>query len=347
MNSRGRPSGRPTVVTSVTMLQRELGTSGLIVSAIGLGCMGMSQSYGPGDEAESIRTLNRALDIGVTFLDTAAAYGFGANERLLSRLLATRRHEVVLATKCGIVRGADGKATVLDGSPAEITRSCEQSLQRLGVDVIDLFYLHRVDPNTPIEESVGAMAALVRAGKVRYLGLSEAGPSTLKRASDVHPIAALQSEYSLWWREPEASVLPACRRLGIGFVPFSPLGRGFLSATVKGTEQLSGDDMRRTLPRFQGDNLDRNLQLVARLEQMAAAKHCTPSQLALAWLLAQGPDIVPIPGTKRRTYLESNAGAAKIDLTDDDRRHLDEAFPMNSAAGDRYPPELMRWVDRT
>ena len=236
------------------MNQRELGKSGLIVSAIGLGCMGMSQSYGPGDETESVRTLNRALDIGVTFFDTAAVYGLGANERLLSRVLATRRAEVVLATKCGIVRGADGKPSALDGSPAEITRSCDQSLERLGIDVIDLFYLHRVDPKVPIEESVGAMARLVRAGKVRYLGLSEAGPSTLRRAHDVHPITALQSEYSLWWREPEASVLPACRALGIGFVPFSPLGRGFLSGTVTGTDTLSNDDMRRTLPRFQGEN---------------------------------------------------------------------------------------------
>jgi len=328
------------------MNQRELGKSGLIVSAVGLGCMGMSQSYGPGDETESVRTLNRALDIGVTFFDTAAVYGLGANERLLNRVLATRRAEVVLATKCGIVRGADGKPSALDGSPAEITRSCDESLERLGIDVIDLFYLHRVDPKVPIEESVGAMAALVRAGKVRYLGLSEAGPSTLRRAHDVHPITALQSEYSLWWREPEASVLPACRALGIGFVAFSPLGRGFLSGTVTAADTLSNDDMRRTLPRFQGGNLDRNLALVASLEQLAASKQCTPSQLALAWLLAQGHDIVPIPGTKRRTYLESNAAAASIQLTDSDLNTLDNMFPPNAAAGDRYPAEMMRWVDR-
>jgi aryl-alcohol dehydrogenase-like predicted oxidoreductase len=328
------------------MRQRELGTSGLTVSAIGLGCMGMSQGYGPGDETESIRTLNRALDIGVTFLDTAAAYGRGANERLLSRVLATRRAEVVLATKCGIIRTADGKSTAIDGSPAEITRSCDESLERLGVDTIDLFYLHRVDPTVPIEESVGAMAALVSAGKVRHLGLSEAGPSTLKRAHDVHPIAALQSEYSLWWREPEASILPACRALGIGFVPFSPLGRGFLSGTVTGAAKFSDDDMRRNLPRFQGENLDQNLKLVGHLEQMAAARQCTSSQLALAWLLAQGDDIVPIPGTKRRTYLESNAAAVNIHLTQDDRRALDQAFQPDAATGDRYPPEMMRWVDR-
>ena len=328
------------------MSQRELGTSGLSVSAMGLGCMGMSQSYGPGDEAESIRTLNRALDIGITFLDTAAVYGGGANERLLSGVLKSRRAEVVLATKCGIIRSGDGQATAIDGSPDEITRSCDESLQRLGVDVIDLFYLHRVDPKVPIEESVGTMAALVRAGKVRYLGLSEAGPSTLTRAHDVHPIAALQSEYSLWWREPETTMLPTCRKLGIGFVAFSPLGRGFLSGTVTDTSKLSSDDMRRALPRFQGQNLSRNLELVGRLEQMAGARHCTAPQLALAWLLAQGHDIVPIPGTKRRTYLESNAAALNLHLSDDDARALDEVFRPDTVAGDRYPPEMMRWVDR-
>src|SRR5262245_7834519 len=328
------------------MAQRQLGRSGLTVSAIGLGCMGMSQGYGPGDDTESVRTLNRALDIGITFFDTAAVYGLGENERLLRRVVPTRRAEVVLATKCGIVLGDDGKPSVLDGSPEEITRSCDQSLERLGVDVIDLFYLHRVDPKVPIEESVGAMATLVRAGKVRYLGLSEAGPSTLRRAHDVHPIAALQSEYSLWWREPETTVLPTCRELGIGFVPFSPLGRGFLSGTVTATNTLSSDDMRRTLPRFQSENLDRNLKLVATLEEIAAARRCQPSQLALAWLLTQGSDIVPIPGTKRRTYLESNAAAVDIDLTPNDLNTLDQAFRLDAAIGDRYPPEMMRWLDR-
>jgi aryl-alcohol dehydrogenase-like predicted oxidoreductase len=328
------------------MKNRELGKSGLVVSAIGLGCMGMSQSYGPGDEEESIRTLHRALDIGVTFLDTAAVYGLGANERLLARVLRTRRSEVVLATKCGIVRGADGKPSELDGSPEEVKRSCDESLKRLNVDVIDLFYLHRVDPKTPIEDSVGAMSELVVAGKVRHLGLSEAGPATLGRAHRVHPITALQSEYSLWNREPEARVLPACRELGIGFVPFSPLGRGFLSGQVTRVENLAADDMRRTLPRFQDENLPRNLTLLASLEERAARKRCTPSQLALAWLLAQGSDIVPIPGTKRRTYLESNAAAVDIDLTIDDRRELDAAFRPDAAAGDRYPPDLLRWVDR-
>ena len=328
------------------MVQRELGRSGLIVSAIGLGCMGMSQGYGPGDDAESLRTLNRALDIGVNFLDTAAAYGQGANERLLSRVLATRRPDVVLATKCGIIRSADGKSMAVDGSPTEIARSCDQSLERLGVDFIDLFYLHRVDPQVPIQESVGAMATLVRCGKVRYLGLSEAAAATLRRACDVHPIAALQSEYSLWWRTPEAAVLPTCRELGVGFVAFSPLGRGFLSGTVTTTTTLASDDMRHGLPRFQGENLTQNLELVAQLKTMAAGKGCTAPQLALAWLLAQGSDIVPIPGTKRRTYLESNAAAVNIQLSDHERQQLDRMFAPQAVAGDRYPPDLMRWVDQ-
>jgi aryl-alcohol dehydrogenase-like predicted oxidoreductase len=328
------------------MKQRELGKSGLLVSAIGLGCMGMSQSYGASDEEESIRTLHRALDLGVTFLDTAAVYGLGENERLVGRVLQTRRADVVLATKCGIVRAPDGTPSALDGSPAEVKRSCDESLKRLGVEAIDLFYLHRVDPKTPIEDSVGAMAELVAAGKVRHLGLSEAGAATLRRAHQIHRITALQSEYSLWWREPELSVLPTCRELGIGFVPFSPLGRGFLSGQVTGVESLAANDMRRTLPRFQGENLAHNLKLVAILERIAAQKHCTPSQLALAWLLAQGPDIVPIPGTKRRAYLESNAAAADLDLTMEDHRQLDAAFQPDAATGDRYPPELLRWVDR-
>ena len=329
------------------MALRQLGKSGLNVSAIGLGCMGMSQSYGPGDETESIRTIHRALELGVTFLDTAAVYGLGENERLVGRAIHDRRAQVVLATKCGIVRGPDGKPSALDGTPAEITASCDESLQRLQTDVIDLFYLHRVDPRTPIEESVGAMSALVAAGKVRYLGLSEAGPGTIRRAARVHPIAALQSEYSLWWRDPEHAVLPVCRELGIGFVPFSPLGRGFLSGQFTGAGDLAADDMRRSLPRFQGDQLAHNLALVKRLEEIAARRHASPSQLALAWLLAQGPDIVPIPGTKRRTYLESNAAAAAINLTAADLQDLAEAFPPDAAAGDRYPPDMMRWVDKS
>jgi aryl-alcohol dehydrogenase-like predicted oxidoreductase len=328
------------------MQQRELGKSGLFVSPVGLGCMGMSQSYGPGDEDESVKTLHRALDIGVTFLDTAAAYGMGDNERLVGRVLRTRRSEAVIATKCGIVRGADGKATALDGSAAEVRRSCNESLQRLNVDVIDLFYLHRVDPGTPIEDSVGAMSELVSAGKVRHLGLSEVGPATLRRAHQVHPITALQSEYSLWWREPEHAVLPTCRELGVGFVPFSPLGRGFLSGGVTATDSLAADDMRRTLPRFQGENLQHNRALLSTLEAIATRKRCAASQLALAWLLAQGPDIVPIPGTKRRTYLESNAAAVDVELTTGDLEELDRAFRPGAAAGERYPPDLMRWIDR-
>src|ERR1700682_5250781 len=265
------------------MKVRHLGKGGLTVSAIGLGCMGMSQSYGPGDDEESIRTLHRALDLGVTFLDTAAAYGTGENERLVGRAIHDRRHDVVLATKCGIIRGPDGTPAALDGSPKHVRESCDASLQRLNVDVIDLFYLHRVDPNTPIEESVDAMSALVRAGKVRHLGLSEAAPATIRRAHQVHPIAALQSEYSLWWREPESAILPTCREAGIGFVPFSPLGRGFLSGKVVGTDGLAADGLRRRLPRFQEENLRHNLGLITRLDEMAAGKGCSPSELALAW----------------------------------------------------------------
>jgi aryl-alcohol dehydrogenase-like predicted oxidoreductase len=327
------------------MHTRQLGRSGLTVSAIGLGCMGMSQSYGPGDDDESIRTVHRAVDLGVTFFDTAAVYGAGANEALVGRALGSRRPRVVVATKCGIERGPDGKMSALDGSPAAITASCDASLARLGTDYIDLFYLHRVDPATPIEDSVGAMAALVRAGKVRHLGLSEASPTTLRRASRVHPIAALQSEYSLWFREPEVGVLPACRELGIGFVPFSPLGRGFLSGAVQ-MGSLSDSDVRRTLPRFQGDNLQHNERLVQGLADLAHRKQCEPSQIAIAWLLARGDDVVPIPGTKRVSYLESNVAAAGLTLTADDLARLEDLFTPDAAAGERYQPELMKWVDR-
>ncbi len=328
------------------MQRRQLGTSGVTVSAMGLGCMGMSQSYGPGDEAESIATIHRALDIGVNFLDTAAAYGGGANERLVGQAIRGRRDEVVLATKCGILRGPDGIPNTLDGSPSHIRDSCDASLNHLKVDAIDLFYLHRVDPKVPIEDSVGAMADLVRAGKVKHLGLSEASPATIRRASLVHPIAALQSEYSLWFREPEATVIPVCRELGIGFVPFSPLGRGFLSGRVTGTAALAANDMRRSLPRFQGANLERNMQLVARLEALAAKKPCAASELALAWLLAKGSDIVPIPGTKRRTYLESNAAAASITVTPQDVAQLDAVFSPDAVSGDRYNADLMKFVDK-
>jgi aryl-alcohol dehydrogenase-like predicted oxidoreductase len=328
------------------MKLRRLGTSDTKISAIGLGCMGMSQSYGPGDDEESVRTVLRALDLGINFLDTAAAYGNGANEQLVGRAITGRRREVVLATKCGIQTGRVGFPSGLDGSPAEIRRSCDQSLKRLNVEVIDLFYLHRVDPKTPIEDSVGSMASLVSAGKVRYLGLSEAAPATIRRAHRVHPISALQSEYSLWWRDPEASIMPVCRDLGITVVPFSPLGRGFLSGRVTSMTTLSDDDLRRRLPRFQGDNLDRNRGLVERLESFAARKGASASQIALAWILAKGEDVVPIPGTKRRPYLESNAAAVDVVLSPGEVAELDAMFPPGAAMGDRYNEQMAQWVDR-
>jgi aryl-alcohol dehydrogenase-like predicted oxidoreductase len=328
-----------------TMKYRQLGKSGLEVSAIGLGCMGMSQSYGPGDDEESVQTVHRALDLGVTFLDTADVYGRGANETLVGRAIRGRRNEVVLATKCGIIPGPSGP-TGVDGSPQHVREAAASSLARLQVEVIDLYYLHRVDPKVPIEDTVGAMAELVREGKVRHLGLSEVSARTLRRAHKVHPIAAVQSEYSLWFREPETGVLPACRELGVGFVPFSPLGRGFLSGRLTDPDTLSPDDMRRRVPRFQGENFTRNRQLVQRLEQMAARRGCTASQLALAWLLAKGNDIVPIPGTKRRRYLEENAAAADIVLSQGDVAEIEAVFPANAGVGDRYPADMMRLVDR-
>jgi aryl-alcohol dehydrogenase-like predicted oxidoreductase len=327
------------------MKTRQLGTGGLRVSAIGLGCMGMSQSYGATDDAESIRTIYRALELGITFLDTADAYGRGANEVLVGKAIEGRRHEVVLATKFGLIPGPSGPATDVDGRPERVKGCCEASLSRLGVDVIDLYYLHRVDPKVPIEETVGAMAELVREGKVRFLGLSEAGPDSLRRATRTHPIAALQTEYSLWSRVPERAVIPTCRELGIGFVPFSPLGRGFLTGAVKDVDRLAPNDVRRGLPRFQGENLQRNINLVQRLEEMARKKGRSAPQLALAWLLAKGNDIVPIPGTKRREYLEANAGAVEIDLSSQDVAALDEAFPTGSAAGERYPPASMALLE--
>ena len=327
------------------MKQRILGRSGLGVSAIGLGCMGMSQAYGTPDDHESRLTLARALELGVTFLDTADAYGGGANETLVGSFIRDRRNDVVLATKFGILRDPDGTPRGVDGSPAYARRACDASLQRLGIDCIDLYYLHRVDPKVPIEDSVGAMADLVKAGKVRHIGLSEASAETIRRAHQVHPIAALQSEYSLWNREPEQDVIPACRELGIGFVPFSPLGRGFLSGTVTTTDGMRPDDFRRLLPRFQGEDLQRNLALVSRLEALAAARGCTASQLSLAWILAKGDDLVPIPGTKRRTYLESNAAAADIVLSVAEIAELDAAFPIGAAAGARYPASLAQMVD--
>ena len=329
------------------MQQRQLGTGGPLVSAIGLGCMSMSQSYGARDDAESIRALHRALDLGVTFFDTAAIYGEGHNETLVRRGLGPRRNGIVLATKCGIVPAKPGPGIDADGSPNAILSSCDESLRRLGTDVIDLFYLHRVDPNVSIEESVGALATLVRRGKVRHIGLSEAAPATIRRAHKVHPVSALQSEYSLWFREREEDVLPVCRELGIAFVPFSPLGRGFLSGAVKDTSSFGADDMRRRLPRFETDNFRRNLTLVARLEEMAQSRACTPAQLALAWLLGKGDDIVPIPGTKRVKYVEENVGAADIRLSQAEVDELESTFTPDAAAGARYTPAMSRLIDKT
>jgi aryl-alcohol dehydrogenase-like predicted oxidoreductase len=327
------------------MQKRELGRSGLEVSAIGLGCMGMSQAYGVRDDEESRATLMRALEIGITFFDTADVYGAGDNERLVGSVLRDHRRSIVLATKFGILRDRDGTPRGVNGRPEYARQACDASLQRLGVERIDLYYLHRVDPQVPIEETVGAMADLVKAGKVRHIGLSEASADTIRRAHRVHAVAALQTEYSLWNREPELEVIPACRELGIGFVPFSPLGRGFLSGTVTSTEQLPSNDFRRSLPRFQGEHLQQNLDLVARLEQIAARRGCSASQLALAWILAKSDDLVPIPGTKRRSYLESNAAAVDIELTAADVRELDTAFPVGAASGARYPASIASMVD--
>ena len=328
------------------MEKRTLGSSGIAVSALGLGCMGMSEFYGPADDDESLATLDRALGLGMTFLDTADMYGRGHNETLLGRFLADKRDRVVLATKFGIVRDPnDGYSRRVDNSPAYIRRACEASLSRLGTDRIDLYYAHRLDRAAPIEETVGAMAELVAAGKVRALGLSEVSAATLRRAHAVHPIAALQTEYSLWTRDVETEILPTCRDLGIAFVPYSPLGRGFLTGALKDTDSLSAQDFRRIAPRFQGEAFARNLALINELKAMAEQKQATPAQLALAWLLAQGRDIIPIPGTKRRRYLEENAAAADIPLSGDDLSRLDRALPPGAAVGDRYPEEGMKGVD--
>jgi len=328
------------------MQKRRLGLR-LEVSAIGLGCMGMSEFYGGRDDDESVATIHRALDLGVTFLDTADVYGPYKNEELVGRAIKGRRDEVVLATKFGIVRDPNNpQVRGVNGKPDYVRQSCENSLRGLGVDHIDLYYQHRVDPNTPIEETVGAMADLVREGKVRYLGLSEASPQTLRRAVKVHPITALQTEYSLWTRDPEDEILPTCRALDIGFVAYSPLGRGFLTGRFQKFEDLPEDDYRRFSPRFQGANFEKNLDLVKRVEEIAREKGCLPSQLALAWVLAQGNDIVPIPGTKHRKYLEQNVAAAAIQLTAADIGRIAQVFPTGAAAGMRYPEHMMQTINR-
>ena len=328
------------------MKTRKLGREGLEVSALGLGCMGMSDFYAGRDDAESVATINLALDRGVTFLDTADMYGVGANEELVGRVVRDRREWIIVATKFGIVRGANGDARGINGRPDYVRQACDASLQRTGLDVIDLYYQHRVDPDVPIEETVGAMAELVTAGKVKYLGLSEAAPETIRRAHAVHPITALQTEYSLWTRDPEDAILPTVRELGIGFVPYSPLGRGFLTGQITSPDDLAADDTRRNHPRFQGEAFQRNLDLVGEIGAMAADKGCTPAQLALAWVLAQGEDIVPIPGTKRRRYLEDNLGALDVELNADDLARIDAALPQGAASGTRYPAATMASVNR-
>jgi aryl-alcohol dehydrogenase-like predicted oxidoreductase len=319
------------------MEQRRLGAQGLVTSAEGLGCMGMSEFYGDSDDGEAVATIHRAIELGVTFFDTADMYGPFTNERLVGKALAGRRDEVVIATKFGNERREDGSWVGTNGRPEYVRAACDASLERLGIDTIDLYYQHRVDRNTPVEETFGALAELVAAGKVRYLGISEAAPATVRRAHATHPLSALQYEYSLWTRDPEAQIIPLARELGIGLVPYSPLGRGALTGTVRTTDDLGATDFRRNNPRFQPDNLRRNVERIERIEELAAEKRAKPSQIALAWVLAQGDDVVPIPGTKRVRWLEENASAADVELTPDDLRRLDEAFPPGATAGDRYP----------
>src|SRR5256886_2552823 len=328
------------------MKTRQLGRSGLTVSALGLGCMGMSEFYGPSDENESIATIHRAIERGITLLDTADVYGPYKNEELVGRAIRGKRDKLVIATKFGIVRdAANPNARGVNGRPEYVRKSCEASLKRLGIDVIDLYYQHRVDPNTPIEETVGAMAALVQEGKIRHIGLSEASAKTLRRAAKVHAITALQSEYSLWSRDPEDEILATCRELGIGFVAYSPLGRGFLTGQIKRFEDFAPDDFRRGITRFQGDNFQKNVDLVAKVEDIAKQKDCTASQLALAWVLAQGDDIVPIPGTRRRSRLEENLKSVDVQLTGEDLKQIEETFPRGIAAGERYSEQMMKLID--
>ncbi len=323
---------------------KPLGKQGLSASVLGLGCMGMSEFYGATDDAESIKVIHRALELGVNFLDTADMYGVGKNEELVGKAIRDRRDKVVVATKFGNVRTPEGGFAGVSGKPDYVRQACDASLQRLGIDVIDLYYQHRVDPEVPIEDTVGAMKELVEAGKVRFLGLSEAGADTIRRAHAVHPISALQTEYSLWTRDPEDEILPTIRELGIGFVPYSPLGRGFLTGQFKTFEDFAPDDFRRHSPRFQGENFTKNLELVKRIEEFAAAKGVKPSQLALAWVLAQGKDMFPIPGTKRINYLEENVGSLTLSLSESELREIERIAPQNVAAGTRYPEQHMARV---